>query len=92
MKHAGSAALDRLEPLLRALRKNSALTEKSRGTFYRGGRAFLHFHEHREEFFADLRLSDDFERLPATSGVQQSVLLKKIDAALQPSLPDRRAT
>jgi hypothetical protein len=83
MKHAGPAALDRLEPLLRALRKNPALKEKSRGVFYRGGRAFLHFHEHGEELHADMRLADDFERFAATSKTQQALLLKKIDAALR---------
>ncbi|MBI3677147.1 MAG: hypothetical protein HY243_11100 [Proteobacteria bacterium] len=82
MKHAGSAALDRLEPLLEKLRAHAALKEKSRGAFYRGGKAFLHFHEHGEEFFADVRLRDDFERFCATSAADRSTLLKKIAAAL----------
>jgi len=85
MKHAGSAALDRIEPLLRVLRGKTGLKEKSRGTFYRGGRAFLHFHEHGELFFADIRLGDDFERLPATTRSEQSALLKKLDATLRGS-------
>ena len=85
MKHAGPAALDRLEPLLRVLRKKPALKEKSRGAFYRGGRAFLHFHEHGDAFFADMRLTEEFERFPATSKAQQSTLLKKVDAALRTS-------
>ena len=83
MKHAGPAALDRLEPLLRVLRKKPALKEKSRGVFYRGGRAFLHFHEHGEEYYADMRLADDFERFSATTKTQQTALLKKIDATLR---------
>jgi hypothetical protein len=85
MKHAGSAALDRLEPLLRVLRGKTGLKEKSRGAFYRGSRAFLHFHEHGELFFADVRFKDDFERLPATTKTERSALIKKIDAALRGS-------
>ena len=82
MKHAGSDALDRLEPLLAQIRRREALKEKSRGTFYRGSRAFLHFHEHGEEFFADMRLAEDFERFPATSASERRALLVRIDAAL----------
>ena len=82
MKHAGSAALDRLEPVLAELRKR-ALKEKSRGTFYRGSRAFLHFHEDGDDFFADIRLKDDFDRYPATTKAEQAALLKKVDAVLK---------
>ena len=82
MKHAGPDALDRLEPFLRALRARAWLKEKSRGTFYRGARAFLHFHEHGTEFYADVRLRDDFERFPASTAADRRALLTRIDAAL----------
>jgi len=82
MKHATAAALDRLEPFLRELRKRP-LKEKSRGAFYRGSRAFLHFHEDGVQFFADVRLKDDFDRYPATTKAEQAALLKKVDAALK---------
>lgn len=82
MKHAGQGALDRLEPFLVRLRALPALKEKSRGTFYRGGRAFLHFHEHGDALYADLRAADDFDRFPATSAKEQAALLKAIKAAL----------
>jgi hypothetical protein len=82
MKHAGPDALDRPEPLLCEIRKRGALKEKSRGTFYRGSRAFLHFHEHGAEFYADLRTGDDFERFPATTLANRRTLLRHIDAAL----------
>jgi hypothetical protein len=82
MKHAGADALDRLEPLLRQLRERSGLKEKSRGTFYRSGRAFLHFHEHGPEFFADLRLNDDFARFPATTAADRAALLAHVETAL----------
>lgn len=84
MKHAGPDALDRLEPLLAKLRAMPALKEKSRGAFYRGGRAFLHFHEHGEMLYADLRTSGDFERFPSTTRKEQSALLKLVRSALQP--------
>jgi hypothetical protein len=83
MKHAGPTALDRLEPFLVELRKRP-LKEKSRGAFYRGSRAFLHFHEDGEKFFADVRLKgDDFDRYPATTKAERAALLKKVDAALK---------
>jgi hypothetical protein len=69
MKHAGSAALDELEPLLAELRRFAALREKTRGVFYRGGKAFLHFHEDPAGLFADMRDADrrDFARRDITS-------------------------
>jgi hypothetical protein len=82
MKHAGQAALDRLEPFLRQLRAMEELREKSRGVFYRRGRAFLHFHEDPRGLFADVRFEDDFERLEATSVGQRAVLLRRIRACL----------
>jgi hypothetical protein len=83
MKHAGPAALDRIESLLKEIRKREGLKEKSRGTFYRGSRAFLHFHEHGEhEFYADIRLADDFERLRATTAAERTKLLRLIDKSL----------
>ena len=83
MKHASPAALDRLEPLLCELRACAGLKEKSRGTFYRGSRAFLHFHEHGDEFYADIRLRDDFERFPATTAADRKTLLTLIDHRLK---------
>jgi hypothetical protein len=89
MKHAGAGALDRLEPFLKDLRKRDGLKEKSRGTFYRAGRAFLHFHEHGEdELYADIRLSgDDFDRLAVSTGTERKALLRKIDSALANGKP-----
>ena len=65
MKHAGQAALDRLEPLLARVRAHPTLKEKSRGVFYLRSRAFLHFHEDPRGLYADVRMPDaaDFERL-----------------------------
>lgn len=82
MKHAGLAALDRLEPLLRELRRRESLKERSRGVFYRGSKAFLHFHEHGPELFADLRIGGDFARFAATKASEQKSLLREVDRAL----------
>jgi hypothetical protein len=91
MKHAGPDALDRLEPLLAALRACGGIKEKSRGVFYRGSKAFLHFHEHGAEFFADLRTADDFERFPATTKADRASLLKRVGALLgDGNRPSRR--
>ena len=46
MRHATDAALDQLEDMLRAVRKNHPiLRERKRGAFYKGGQRWLHFHE-----------------------------------------------
>jgi hypothetical protein len=82
MKHASQAALDRLEPLLGKIRSQTLLKEKSRGCFYFRSRGFLHFHEHGDAFFADVKLGQDFERLPATTGKDWKALLQTIDGAL----------
>jgi len=90
MKHAGSAALDRLEVLLRQLRQLDGLKEKARGTFYRRGRAFIHFHEHGEDLFADARFKDEFERLRVSSPAERKALLVRVRASLSDGLPAER--
>jgi hypothetical protein len=81
MKHAGARALDDLEPLLVALREVPGLREKSRGAFYRGSRAFLHFHEDPGGLFADIRIDADFERVQVTSAAEQQQLPQRVRAA-----------
>jgi hypothetical protein len=82
MRHARPEDLDRLEPLLEKLRRLEGMKEKTRGTFYRGSRAFLHFHEHDGGFFADVRLADDFERFPAMTAAERKTLLARVADAL----------
>ena len=83
MKHATPSALDRLEPLLAELRKQPALKERSRGVFYRGGRAFLHFHEHGEKFYADVRAGDDFDRFAVTTEPERVKFLRTLKRELK---------
>ena len=77
MKHATSAALDQLEPLLAQIRALDGLKEKSRGIFYRKSQAFLHFHEDPKGLFADVRDADgrDFERIDVTGEAGRQALL-----------------
>ena len=82
MKHATSQALDRLEPFLKQLRSIPLLREKTPGVFYRGSRAWLHFHVDGEELWADIRLGADFERFAATRAADRAVFLKVLKASL----------
>jgi len=84
MKHAGSSALDRLEPLLKQIRRQAGLKEKSRGVFYRKSKSFLHFHEDPLGLFADLRAGDDFVRYPVNSKTERDALLKTLAKLLPP--------
>ena len=92
MKHAGPAALDRLEPLLAQLRRRDGLKEKSRGVFYLSGRAFLHFHEHGDgELHADIRMKgDDFDRIEVTTPAQRTRVLALVAKALGDGKPTGR--
>jgi hypothetical protein len=78
MKHAGSAALDTLTDLLTAIRKRG-LKETSRGVFYRKGKAWLHFHEDKAGLFADIRVTDDWERMRVSEPDERANLLALID-------------
>jgi hypothetical protein len=82
VKHAAAPALDRLEPLLASLRAIPALREKSRGTFYRGPRAFVHFHEDVMGLFADVRFGEEFERIDVTGAAEQQQLARRIREAI----------
>ncbi|HEX4182007.1 MAG TPA: hypothetical protein VHY34_01985 [Caulobacteraceae bacterium] len=78
MRHARDEALDGLEPLLARLRRIDGLWEKKRGIFYRGSRAFLHFHEDPAGLFADIRRADgrDFDRVQLDDADAREALVK----------------
>jgi len=87
VRHATPAALDELEPLLRRLRQLDGLVEKKRGLFYRGSKAFLHFHEDPQGLHADVRLSTDFERFRVQTRAERDALLVAIRRTLGPARP-----
>ena len=85
MKHAGAASLDRLEPLLTQVRALPGLREKQRGVFYRGGRAWLHFHEDGTapaRLWADLKQGDVWSRMPADDAEQHAYVMQELRAAM----------
>ena len=82
MRHATPPALDELEDLLVTLRTLPELEEKKRGSFYRGSRAFLHFHEDPDGFFADVRVTDDFERFRTSTKAEQAALVRRVKASI----------
>lgn len=82
MRHATPGALDQLDDLLASLRGLDGLKEKSRGTFYRGSKAFLHFHEDPAGLFADVRFDAAFDRLRVSTKAERTALLRRVKAAL----------
>jgi len=85
MRHATPAALDQIDGLLATLRALPGLTEKKRGTFYRGSKAFLHFHEDAAGVFADVRVTDVFDRYRVSTKAEQAALVRRVRAALRPA-------
>jgi len=82
MKHATTAALERLSVLLDQIRVKEGIKEKKLGIFYRKSKSFLHFHEDPAGLFADLTTHDGFDRYPVNSAQEQQALLSAIDTAL----------
>jgi hypothetical protein len=76
MKHM---TLDRIAPLLEALRAHPALREVRPTVFQLNDRDFLHFHDEPEGIFADVRLTKGSVRLPVSSPSEQLELLERID-------------
>jgi len=89
LPHASSAALDRLEDLLSALRALKGMRETSRGRFYRRGRTFLHFHERGDDLVADVKWNPigwEFERVRVTDAAERRALLARVEASLHPRI------
>jgi hypothetical protein len=81
VRHVSAAGLDELDDVLSELRGVDGLKEKSRGVFYRGSRAFLHFHEDPSGLYADVRLDADFERMRVTTKAERKRLLSAVRVA-----------
>ena len=81
MRHARAEDLAPIEQLLDRLRHEPALRERAPGTFYRGSRAFLHFHVDPAGLFVDVRPGATWERLQVDTPDQQRALLDVVAAA-----------
>lgn len=82
MKHAGPQALGALKAILEKIRALPGLKERTPGVFYRGSKPFLHFHEDPGGLFADVRLSDRWERIEATTLTRRSRLMRLLTSDL----------
>jgi hypothetical protein len=83
VRHATEEDLDRLEALLAELRTLPGLRERKRGSFSRGARAFLHFHEDAGELYVDVRLDSEFQRMKVTARSEQADFLSRVSEALR---------
>jgi hypothetical protein len=84
MRHATPETLERIGGLLTQLRQVNGLVERTPGSFYWRSRAFLHFHEHGTDTFADVRLDPDadFARLRVTTAKEQTALVRQVRRAV----------
>ena len=83
MKHAGPATLQALEPVLARVRALPGLVERSPGCFYKGSKAFLHFHEDPAGTHADVKLdADGFTRVRAETASERDALVALAARAL----------
>ncbi|MFI4934621.1 MAG: hypothetical protein ACHP7N_08390 [Caulobacterales bacterium] len=88
MRHARDEDLDRIEPLLAAIRalavETGALREKKRGCFYLKSRSFLHFHEDPKGMFADVGV-ESFERIQVDHPAGAEALIQRVKALPAPA-------
>ena len=84
MRHATRDDLDRIEEVLKELRRLPQLRERKSGNFWRGSRAFVHFHEDAGDLYADVRLDGRFQRTKVTTAEEQAGFLSQVREALGP--------
>jgi hypothetical protein len=83
MRHARPDDLVAIEPLLEQLRAFDVLVERTPGSFYRGSKAFLHFHVDDDRYYCDVKLSGStFDRVDATTKAQQRQLVAAVRRTL----------
>jgi len=87
VRHITPARLHTIDELLAELRTIDGLTERKPGVFYRGSRAWLHFHEDGDDVYADVREASnaDFERRRVTTKTEQRGLVRAVRQAVAPS-------
>ena len=76
MKHASAATLSEIRGLLASLRALPGLKEKSASAFYRGGTAFLHFHEDPAGLFVDMKVDGEWTRRAVNSETARKRLVR----------------
>jgi hypothetical protein len=81
MNHAGPEALNTLDDLLAAVRARG-VKEPRPGSFYRQGKAWLHFHEDKAGLFADIRVGPEWQRFRVSETEERAALLSLIDRSL----------
>ncbi len=82
VRHATPEDLGGLVSLLGRLRAIEGLVERRPGVFYRRSRAFLHFHHDPKGMFVDVRLGEEFVRVPVGTSAQQADLVARVRAAV----------
>jgi hypothetical protein len=82
VRHVTDEGLDQLDGLLDELRRFPQLTERKRGVFVRGSRAFLHFHEDPSGLYADVRLHEGFDRFRVQTQPERRALVRQVATAL----------
>jgi len=83
VKHAGPAALVRLDSVLRQVRELDALRERKRGSFDSRFGVTLHFHEDPTGLYADLRSAGKTERHRVTTVAERAAVVRLLRAALR---------
>lgn len=82
MRHARVDDLPAIGRLLDELRAVDGLVERTPGAFYRGSKAFLHFHVDDRDYYCDVKLSGpEFERVRATTRAEQRALVTAVRRA-----------
>ncbi|MBW7876823.1 MAG: hypothetical protein H3C47_12640 [Candidatus Cloacimonetes bacterium] len=84
MKHASAITIQNLDSLISEIRLFPGLKEKKPGTFYFKSQAFLHFHEHGEQLFADIKMNGDWVRYEVSHSGFYRPLLDAVQVALAP--------
>jgi hypothetical protein len=83
VRHARVEDLEALGGLLDGLRALPRLKERTPGSFYLGGKGFLHFHIDGDDVWADVKVpGPEFDRRRATTAGEQRDLLRAVAAHL----------
>jgi len=88
VRHARADDLVAHEDLLASLRAIRGPRERTVGSFYRRGSGFLHFHVDGDRLFADLKVRDEWQRLPANTAAERRRLVAAAERAAAGAVVD----